>query len=258
MIAYVPRYGALVTLSRAPRETAVFPVHCSHSSLPGRYASAAYHPAGGGTTGNMPRIPGGGSWNVAICCGPASSLFVGSVFRYGSHWFAMLRFGVTRRPSRIVALCRAAMRRYAPVRGDPPHWLAMARYDTPGVRRFTSPSPVGGGTGPDMARILPASRPGREKTHLHRSPVVADLASPRRSTPPARRKGVIGRVVGWGCLLVIFRGGKIRGLIRSGSQDPEIRSIGKGGVAFALFPLPGAFFCRFGPVSSCLLWNTRR
>ena len=29
-------------------------------------------------------------------------------------------------------------------------------------------------------------------------------------------------------------------------------------VAFALFPLPGAFFCRFGPVSSCLLWNTRR
>ena len=99
---------------------------------------------------------------------------------------------------------------------------------------------------------------GARETHLHRSPVVADLASPRRSTPPARRKGVIGRVVGWGCLLVIFRGGKIRGLIRSGSQDPEIRSIGKRGVAFALFPLPGAFFCRFGPVSSCLLWNTRR
>jgi hypothetical protein len=161
VVAYVPRYGAYVTLSRAPRETALFPVHCCHSSLPGRYASAAY-------------------------------------------------------------------------------------------------TPVCGGTGPDMARILPGSRPGREKTHLHRSPVVADLASPRRSTPPARRKGVIGRVVGWGCLLVIFRGGKIRGLIRSGSQDPEIRSIGKGGVAFALFPLPGAFFCRFGPVSSCLLWNTRR
>ena len=109
----------------------------------------------------MACIPGGrGSWNVALCCGPASSLFVGSVFRYGSQWFTVLRFGVTRRPSRIVALCRAAMRRYAPVRGDPPHWLAMARYDTPGVRRFTSPSPVGGGTGPDMARILPGSRSG--------------------------------------------------------------------------------------------------
>lgn len=82
------------------------------------------------------------------------------------------------------------------------------------MRRFASPSPAGGGTGPDMARILPASRPGREKTHLHRLPVVADLASPRRSTPPARRKGVIGRMwrcFGWGCLLVIFRGGKIRG-----------------------------------------------
>ena len=30
----------------------------------------------------------GGSWNVAICCGPASSLFVGSVFQYGSPCFA--------------------------------------------------------------------------------------------------------------------------------------------------------------------------
>ena len=178
----MPRYGAYVTLSRAPRETALFPVHCSHSSLPGRYASAAYTPVCGGTTGNMPRIPGGGSWNVAICCGPASSLFVGSVFRYGSHWFAVLRFGVTRRPSRIVALCRAAMRRYAPVRGDPPHWLAMARYDTPGVRRFTSPSPVGGGTGPDMARILPGVPTGaREKpTSTDRlwSPISPRLEGP--------------------------------------------------------------------------------
>jgi len=60
VVAYVPRYGAYVTLSRAPRETALFPVHCSHSSLPGRYASAAYTPVCGGTTGNMPRIPGGG------------------------------------------------------------------------------------------------------------------------------------------------------------------------------------------------------
>lgn len=53
----------------------------------------------------------------------------------------------------------------------------------------------------------PASRPGREKTHLHRSPVVADLASPRRSIPPGTRKGVIGRMwrcFGWGCLLVIL------------------------------------------------------
>jgi len=60
VVAYVPRYGAYVTLSRAPRETALYPVHCCHSSLPGRYASAAYTPVCGGTTGNMPRIPGGG------------------------------------------------------------------------------------------------------------------------------------------------------------------------------------------------------
>jgi hypothetical protein len=121
VVAYVPRYGAYVTLSRAPRETALFPVHCCHSSLPGRYASAAYTPVCGGTTGNMPRIPGGGSWNVAICCGPASSLFVGSVFRYGSHWFAMLRFGVTRRTgSRWHGMTYrecAAMRRYTSGRG---------------------------------------------------------------------------------------------------------------------------------------------
>jgi len=28
VVAYVPRYGAYVTLSRAPRETALYPVHC--------------------------------------------------------------------------------------------------------------------------------------------------------------------------------------------------------------------------------------
>ena len=68
VVAYVPRYGAYVTLSRAPRGTALFPVHCCHSSL-----------------------------------------FVGSVFRNGSQCFAS---GATCRPSRIVALCRAAMRRF--------------------------------------------------------------------------------------------------------------------------------------------------
>ena len=68
VVAYVPRYGAYVTLSRAPRETALYPVHCSPSSLPGRYASAAYTPVCGGTTGNMPRIPGGGVLRYASVC----------------------------------------------------------------------------------------------------------------------------------------------------------------------------------------------
>ena len=68
VVAYVPRYGAYVTLSRAPRETALFPVHCSHSSLPGRYASAAYTPVCGGTTGNMPRIPAGRVLRYASVC----------------------------------------------------------------------------------------------------------------------------------------------------------------------------------------------
>ena len=71
VVAYVPLIRALVTLSRAPRETALYPVHCSPSSLPGRYASAAYPPVCGGTTGNMPRIPGGvpvgGYRTVSIC-----------------------------------------------------------------------------------------------------------------------------------------------------------------------------------------------
>ena len=34
VVAYVPLIRALVTLSRAPRETALFQVHCCHSSLP--------------------------------------------------------------------------------------------------------------------------------------------------------------------------------------------------------------------------------
>ena len=117
VVAYVPRYGAYVTLSRAPRGTALFPVHCCHSSL-----------------------------------------FVGSVFRYGSHWFAS---GATCRPSRIVPRWHgmtyrecAAMRRYASVRGGR---YGSLWFGSPGsgVRRFASPSPAGGGTGPDMARILP-------------------------------------------------------------------------------------------------------
>ena len=68
VVAIMPRYGTYVTLSRAPRETAVFPVHCSPSSLPGRYASAAYTPVCGGTTGNMPRIPAGGVLRYASVC----------------------------------------------------------------------------------------------------------------------------------------------------------------------------------------------
>ncbi len=68
VVAYVPLIRALVTLSRAPRETALYPVHCSPSSLPGRYASAAYTPVCGGTTGNMPRIPAGGVLRYASVC----------------------------------------------------------------------------------------------------------------------------------------------------------------------------------------------
>ena len=72
MVAIMPRYGTYVTLSRAPRETAVFPVHCLHRITSGRYASAAYTPVCGGTTGNMPRIPGGGCFGMR---------------RYASVWF---------------------------------------------------------------------------------------------------------------------------------------------------------------------------
>jgi len=87
----------------------------------------------------MPRIPGGGvPGMLRYVAGPASSLFVGSVFRYGSQWFAMLRFGVTRRPSRIVPRWHgmtyreyAAMRRYAPVRG---FRYGSLWFGSPGVR----------------------------------------------------------------------------------------------------------------------------
>jgi hypothetical protein len=112
VVAYVPLIRALVTLSRAPRETALYPVHCSPSSLPGRYASAAYPPAGGGTTGNMARIPGGR---------------VPGMLRY-----------VAGRPRRSSSVRCFGMVRHASLRGDTPYWLAMARYDTPGVRRYAS------------------------------------------------------------------------------------------------------------------------
>jgi len=140
VVAYVPRYGAYVTLSRAPRETALFPVHCRHSSLPGRYASAAYTPVCGGTGPDMARILPG----VPV----------------GEY--------------RTVSQCRAMSR------------LVAGR----GI--------------PRVFRYVPLDRLQRSRPHFQ-----------------------------WnGCRVCC--------------------------VAFALFPLPGAFFCRFGPVSSCLLWNTRR
>jgi len=198
----------------------VFPVHCCHSSLPGRYASAAYTPVCGGTTDNMPRIPGGGSWNVAICCGPASSLFVGSVFRYGSPCFA------SGRPAGRLALSRdgtvwhgmtrrecAAMRRF---RGSKPISPGPARryssVECVGMRRFASPSP--------MARPGRVARYGAPVAQCRAMSRAGDL---RRSRPPLQWNG---------CRVCC--------------------------VAFTLFPLPGAFFCRFGPVSSCRCPNTRR
>ena len=120
VVAYVPLIRAYVTLSQVPREGALFPPHCSRRITPGRYASAAYPPAGGGTTGNMARIPGGR---------------VPGMLRY-----------VAGRPRRSSSVRCFGMVRYGSVRRGP------------GVRRFASPSLVGGGTGPDMARILPGSR----------------------------------------------------------------------------------------------------
>jgi len=61
----------------------------------------------------------------------------------------------------------------------------MARYGSvrrgSGVRRFASPSPAGGGTGPDMARILPGVPVGK-----YRTVSVLCLAMSRYVAPPAR------------------------------------------------------------------------
>ena len=73
---------------------------------------------------------------------------------------------------------------------------------------------------------------GTRENPLHRSSVVADLASPRRSIPPGTRKGVIGRMwrcFGWGCLLVIL------GAEMSGGVDSK--NPGGGCVSGALLSL---------------------
>jgi len=205
VVAYVPRYGAYVTLSRAPRGTALFPVHCCHSSL-----------------------------------------FVGSVFRYGSQWFAS---GATCRPSRIVALCRAAMRRYAPVRGSR---YGSLWFGSPGsgVRRFASPSPAGGVTRPDMARILPGPRSGEYRT-VSQCRAMARLLSLVHcpTVPPpvfeVARCGAMSRLV-------------------AGRRSPEVPA------ASPVERLPGllrclrivshraGFFQGTGPPSGCRCPNTRR
>ena len=78
------------------------------------------------------------------------------------------------------------MRRF----GVTPHWLAMARYDTPGVRRFTSPSPVGGVTRPDMARILPGVPVGEYRTVSQCRAMARLLSLMHCPTVPAVKYGV--------------------------------------------------------------------
>ena len=133
--------------------------------FPGRYASAAYTPVCGGTTDNMPRIRAGG---FLECCDMLRAGLV-ALRRFGvSVWFAMLRFGVTRRTgSRWHGMTYrecAAMRRYASGRG--------ARY---GSLWFGSPG-VGGCV---ASRHLPRWRgPGEWRAMAHLSRYVAPCRGP--------------------------------------------------------------------------------
>lgn len=72
---------------------------------------------------------------------------------------------------------------------------------------------------------------GVRKNHLHRSPVVADLASPRRSIPPGTRKGVIGRM--WRCFWVGLPARYLRAEMSGGVDS---KNLGGGCVRYALFP----------------------
>ena len=135
---------------------------------------------------DAPRAPRGTALLPVHCC--HSSLFVGSVFRNGSQCFAS---GATCRPSRIVALCRAAMRRYAPVRGSR---YGSLWFGSPGsgVRRFASPSPAGGVTRPDMARILPGPRSGNtgpSRFFVSLCRALSRAGDLQRSRPPLQWNG---------------------------------------------------------------------
>ena len=187
----------------------MYPVHCCHSSLPGRYASAAYTPVCGGTTGNMPRIPGGG---FLECCAMLRAGLV-ALRRFGvSVWFALVRIrGDLKAVSLCTALARLAIpgvRRYASVCAGSgfPVWLVMVRFaggrgcvasrhllrpvEEPGlIWRVFSRGSRSENTGPSrffvslcraMSRRLPERSPGREKG----LPGVTSCRQGRGSSPP--------------------------------------------------------------------------
>jgi hypothetical protein len=103
--------------------------------------------------------------------------------------------------------------------------------------------PVPGALSPHATQCLCQNRlPDRGERKPTSTDCLWSPISPLLECPYLRHEKRRYRArVGWGCLLVIFRGGKIRGLIRSGSQDRRSVPLEKGGVAFALFPLPGHF-----------------
>jgi len=182
----------------------VFPVHCCHSSLPGGMRRPHILRSVEELRVICRVFRAGGSWNVAICCGAG----LVALRRFGvSVWFALVRFGVTRRPSRIVprwhGMTRrecAAMRRYTSGRGARYGSLWFGRRGS-GVRRFASPSPAGGGTGPDMARILPGVPVGE-----YRTVSVLCLAMSRYVAPPARAITRAGDRPAWSDIVPAGRG----------------------------------------------------
>ncbi len=66
-------------------------------------------------------------------------------------------------PRRSSSVRCFGMVRHASLRGDTPYWLAMARYDTPGVRRYASPSPVGEYRTVSICRAMSRRLPGRSR-----------------------------------------------------------------------------------------------
>ncbi len=108
VVATMPRYGAYVPLSRAPRETALYPVYCSRCIVP-----TASLPGGI----RRPHILRSVEEPWVICrvfsrC--RDPLECRAMSRLGvSEWFAMFRF-----------------------RGDPPECAAMRRFGASGMVRF--------------------------------------------------------------------------------------------------------------------------
>ena len=142
---------------------------------------------------------------------------------------------VAGRPRRSSSVRCFSMVRHASLRGDTPYWLAMARYDIPGVRRYAS---VCVGSGSPVWLVMVRFAGGRGvRRFASPSPMARPGRVARYGAPVAQCRAMARPGGSLGCS-AMFRltGSRGPGRLSSGT------AAGSATLASHCFPLGGIFF----------------